>query len=79
MSEHRFAYDTVLKRPGCALLQAAMGCDASKLYDFFLPEDWLLAPTPDLKVYGGDKALWTKVGEMTVANRKNPKESPKKA
>lgn len=27
----------------------------------------------------GDKTLWTKVGEMTVANRKNTKEYPKKA
>lgn len=47
------AYDTVLKRPGCVLLQAVTGATItnSALAQHFDVRDWLLAPTPDLKVY----------------------------
>lgn len=46
----RVAFDTVLMRPGCVLLQAAMG--GSVEFAKACPTDsWLLHPTPDLKVY----------------------------
>jgi hypothetical protein len=46
----KIAYDAVLQRPGCALLQAALGGHmgiASK----FPTSSWLLAPTENLRVY----------------------------
>lgn len=49
-----FAFDFKLMRPGCVLLQAAMGCfkeDGSNPALDFPNESWLLAPTPDLKAY----------------------------
>lgn len=44
------AYDFTLKRPGCALLQAAFGATLSN-FDLGRMDDWLLHPTDDLKVY----------------------------
>jgi hypothetical protein len=43
-------YDLKLKRPGCALLQAALG-GSGGMANQFPTEHWLLAPTPDLKPY----------------------------
>lgn len=43
-------YDIKLKRPGCALLQAALG-GSGGVAGQFPTEYWLLAPTPDLKAY----------------------------
>jgi hypothetical protein len=43
-------YDMKLRRPGCALLQAALGGSAGAA-NRFPTEHWLLAPTPDLKPY----------------------------
>lgn len=48
--KRNLAYDMRLRRPGCVLLQAAMGGD-SHLAQRFPVESWLLAPTPDLKVF----------------------------
>ena len=47
--EHILVYDPVLKRPGCVLLQAAMG--ATVRATKFPSESWLLAPTPNMAVY----------------------------
>jgi hypothetical protein len=46
----KIAYDIPLMRPACALLQAALGCDASLAHRFPV-ESWLTSPTPGLKVY----------------------------
>ena len=46
----RIVYDPVLRRPGCAILQAAYGCPGS-LASLFDTQDWLLAPTPNLRVH----------------------------
>lgn len=46
----KIAYDITLMQPGCALLQAALGCDVS-LVDLFPTNTWLLHPTPNLRVY----------------------------
>lgn len=45
----KIAYDTKLKRPGCVLLQAALG--GSPIAHHFPTDSWLLAPTPDMKLY----------------------------
>ena len=46
------AYDCVLDRPGCAILQGSMGGDIDN-YELALfgVGSWILAPTPNLKVY----------------------------
>jgi hypothetical protein len=46
----KIAYDTVLKRPGCVLIQAALGGDIH-LTSEFETKYWLLAPTPDMRVF----------------------------
>lgn len=46
----RLVYDLKLKRPGCALLQAAMG-GSPGMANEFPTEHWLLAPSPDMKTY----------------------------
>ena len=44
------AYDAKLKRPGCAILQAAFGCTIG-IANHFPAENWLMAPTPNMQVY----------------------------
>lgn len=53
MSKKTIAYDCTLKRPGCVLLQVALGATLSneELIANFDTEDWLLAPTSDMVVY----------------------------
>lgn len=46
----RIAFDIKLMRPGCVLLQVALGC-RSRIAHKFPVESWLIAPTPDLRVY----------------------------
>lgn len=43
-------YDTELLRPGCVLLQAAYGCPLEAAHAFD-SRDWLVAPTPAMRVY----------------------------
>lgn len=50
VKKQAIAFDIALKRPGCPILQAVYGNDPS-IAHAFPPESWLLAPTPDLKVY----------------------------
>lgn len=46
----KIAFDIEQMKPGCVLLQAALGCQSSIAHRFPV-ESWLLAPTPGLKVY----------------------------
>lgn len=55
-------YDTVLMRPACALLQAAMGGTISAT--IFPSESWLLTPTDDMKCYKVTNAQLHKLVEM---------------
>ena len=48
----KIAFDIKLMKPGCVLLQAAFGCDRGSDFGRLFPaQTWLVAPTPDLKVY----------------------------
>lgn len=47
----KIVYDAKLKRPGCVLLQALGGTVSSEVMHRFPTNSWLLAPTPDMKVY----------------------------
>ena len=46
----KIVYDARLKRPGCVLLQA-MGGNVPNFSKLFPSESWLVAPTPDMKLY----------------------------
>jgi hypothetical protein len=64
------AYDTKLYRPGCVLVQAAMG-GSTALANEFPTELWLLAPTPDMKLYPvHDKAFLDKLIAISQLNAK---------
>jgi len=60
----KIAYDTVLKRPACVLLQAAMGCEPAVAHPFD-SRHWLVFPTPDLKVYPLSPGLLEWLVEIT--------------
>ncbi len=44
-------YDLELMKPGCVLLQAMYGGTIPDFSSRFDAEEWLLAPTPNLKAY----------------------------
>ncbi len=46
-------FDTVLLRPGCVLLQAALGgtTPSSKFFALFPSETWLVSITPNMRCY----------------------------
>ena len=46
----RIAYDTKLRRPGCVMIQAALGCEP-RVAHLFPSESWLVDMTPDMRVY----------------------------
>jgi hypothetical protein len=46
----RIAYDIVLDRPGCPIIQAAFGGDLH-IVDRFPIQSWLLAPTENMRTY----------------------------
>lgn len=54
------AYDVVLDRPGCVLVAAAMGAD-TEVCHLFPTDSWLLAPTPDMRVYPTTEAQLAKL------------------
>lgn len=50
VSERRIAYDIELMRPGCALVAAGLGADTA-ICGAFETEDWLMTPTPGMRIY----------------------------
>lgn len=46
----KIAYDIKLMRPGCAIIQSALG-GSPEIKNLFPVETWLEAPTEDMKVY----------------------------
>jgi hypothetical protein len=66
----RLVYDLDLKRPACALLQAAMGGDSHALYEVgFTSEDWLISPTPGMRLIAGTLDEWHRAVEITHRNK----------
>lgn len=45
------AYDIFLRRPGCVIIQAGLGCTINVAKEFPDSDVWLLAPTPDMRIY----------------------------
>lgn len=72
VSRYLIAYDCTLMRPGCALLQAAMGASLG-IANRFSTKTWLLAPTADLRVHPVTeeqlRVLVKKTEEMIANNR----------
>ena len=64
----KIAYDIKLLRPGCTLLQAAMGGDPLIAHEFDT-EDWLLAPTEDMRMYEITKEQLKILVKKTGGNR----------
>ncbi len=60
----KIAYDTKLMRPGCAILQSALG-GSPEVKTLFPAETWLQAPTPDMNVYEVTPDQLEKLVKMT--------------
>lgn len=46
------AFDFTLGKPGCAIIQAAMGADYDHDFGVDFPSDtWLIEPTPNMGIY----------------------------
>lgn len=64
----KIAYDAKLKRPGCVIIQAAMG---GTVHDFafkFPSETWLLSPTPDMRLYEVTEEQLKMLAQMSEAS-----------
>lgn len=46
----QIAFDIQEMKPGCVLIQAALGCDPAMAHGFS-SKDWLINMTPAMKVY----------------------------
>ena len=64
----RILFDRTLKRPGCVMLQVACGCglQAALMFD---SEDWLLTPTPDMRVYEVTEDEVVELAKMAAERR----------
>jgi hypothetical protein len=52
MAKYKIAFDVKLGRPGCVLIQAALGTVPNKLFnDHFPVETWLTGGSDNMKVY----------------------------
>lgn len=52
----KIAYDIKLMKPGCVIVQAAMGCGGASFLQTNIAHKfdtchWLTSPTPDMRVY----------------------------
>jgi hypothetical protein len=56
-------FDTKLMKPGCVLLQAAAGCGQNNTFLQMTFENWLLAPTPNMKRIKAKRSLWEAVAK----------------
>lgn len=59
-------YDPKLRRPGCVILQAAMGGTLPDFNDIFDSETWLINITPDLRPYRVTKEQAKRIAELSV-------------
>ncbi len=65
----RIAFDVRLRRPGCVLVQAALGASVpGTLFQRHFPhETWLTAPTDDMQVYPVTEEQLAKLSVMAAA------------
>ena len=76
MSEMTIAFSVEKRRPGCVLLQAAMGghLPPGRFLSLFPTETWLLAPTDDMRTYRVTEGQLEQLSAMALdAVREPPK------
>ena len=66
MSQYRIVFSPKECRPGCVLLQAAMGGTVPSFESLFPAETWLIAPTDDMAAYPADDAILEKLSRMAA-------------
>lgn len=66
----KLLFDTKLNRPGCVILQALANGSREALFEYFSSEDWLTAPTPDMKIMHGTPEQWERVSTRNKPCRK---------
>lgn len=59
----KIVFDTKLRRPACAILQAVLGGDQG-IANRFSSETWLISPTPDMSCYEVTEGQLTQLVEM---------------
>jgi hypothetical protein len=66
----RIAFDTRLRRPGCVLVQAALGASVpGTLFQRHFPhETWLVSPTEDMRVYPVTEEQLVLLSRMAAAS-----------
>jgi hypothetical protein len=72
------AYDFTLKRPGCALVQAAFGATLSS-FDLHRMDNWLLHPTDDMRFVQVSKEQVEQLVQITQAHSQDPEKRRKKS
>lgn len=68
------AYDCKLMRPACVIVAAGMGA-SNRVVHAFDTQDWLLAPTPDMRCYPLPMSKLPELVKKTREARKTRKSS----
>lgn len=69
----KVAFDIKLMRPACVLVAAVYRAD-TRVPTRFDPNDWLLAPTPDMAVYEINDSQLDQLVKKVEANRSKSRE-----
>jgi hypothetical protein len=69
------AYDPVLRKVGCVLLQAVAGIDQPVVHSWN-PDKWLLAPTPTLGKMTFSRAQWEEIAKADNEGQKPRRITP---
>lgn len=64
-------FDIKLRRPACVLLQAIHGCGHNNGFMQMHFDDWLVAPTPDMRKIRGTREQWQQLAAKS-SNAKTP-------
>ena len=70
------AFDTELKRPGCVLIQAAMGGTISDFLERFPSDTWIINMTDDMKLFPVTEDQLDYLQTLSMESTANQKESP---
>lgn len=73
MSERKLVIDVEQRRPGCVLIQAALGGDNHLVSSLFDATSWLVAPTPGMRLVSGTMEQWKAFAKEVNAAHPLPK------
>ena len=57
----KLLFDNKLKKPGCVILQVMAGCAHNNTFMQMTFTDWLVNPTPDMKIYEATEDQWREI------------------